>query len=171
VMKPAVKFYFIGMPGSGKTTIAKQVAHHLNLPFVDLDDEIVRREGITIQEIFKTKGERHFRLIESALLKEYAESNDSFVMATGGGAPCFHDGIDIINHSGVSIFLNESLSTIAKRVANKSDRPLLSAGNDAELISKLEKTFNARIAIYNKAKTIVENPTLESVLEKLDVKK
>jgi shikimate kinase len=170
-MTPAMKIFFIGMPGSGKTTIGKQVALALSIPFVDLDEEIVQQEKITVPEIFKAKGEDHFRVLESSLLKKWASSDDSFVMATGGGAPCFFDGINVINNSGVSVFLNESISTLAERVKNKTDRPLLSSVNEQELISTLEKTFSARIAVYSEAKIVVDNPTVESVLRKLDVKK
>jgi shikimate kinase len=170
-MKPAMKIFFIGMPGSGKTTIGKQVAFALNIPFVDLDEEIVLQEQMTIPEIFKTKGEDHFRFVESSLLKKWASTDDSFVMATGGGAPCFLDGIDVINNSGTSVFLNTSISTLAERVKNKPDRPLLSASNEQELVSTLEKTFSARIPVYSEAKIVVDDPTVESVLRKLDVKK
>jgi shikimate kinase len=170
-MKPAMKIFFIGMPGSGKTTIGKQVAFALNVPFIDLDEEIVLQEQITIPEVFKTKGEDHFRFVESSLLKKWANTDDSFVMATGGGAPCFLDGIDIINNSGISVFLNTSISTLAERVKNKPDRPLLSASNEQELVSTLEKTFSARIPVYSKAKIVVDDPTVESVLRKLDLKK
>jgi shikimate kinase len=170
-MKPVMKFFFIGMPGSGKTTIGKQVALALSIPFVDLDEEIVQQEKITIPEIFKAKGEDHFRVLESSLLKKWANSDDSFVMATGGGTPCFFDGINVINNSGVSVFLNESISTLVERVKNKSDRPLLSGSNEQELVSTLEKTFSARISFYTKAKIVIDNPTIESVLKKLHVKK
>lgn len=166
-----MKIFFIGMPGSGKTTIGKQVAFALNVPFIDLDEEIVLQEQITIPEVFKTKGEDHFRFVESSLLKKWANTDDSFVMATGGGAPCFLDGIDIINNSGISVFLNTSISTLAERVKNKPDRPLLSASNEQELVSTLEKTFSARIPVYSKAKIVVDDPTVESVLRKLDLKK
>jgi shikimate kinase len=170
-MEPAMKFFLIGMPGSGKTTIGKEVALALDIPFVDLDEEIIQHEQQAIPEIFKTKGEDHFRLVESSLLKKWASTDDTFVMATGGGAPCFLDGINVINNSGISVFLNESISTLAERVKNKTDRPLLSSVNEQELISTLEKTFSARIAVYSKAKIVVDNPTVESVLRKLDVKK
>jgi shikimate kinase len=170
-MEPAVKIFFIGMPGSGKSTIGKEVASSLNIPFVDLDEQIVQQEKIAIAEIFKTKGEDHFRQVESSLLKKWASSSNSFIMATGGGAPCFFDGIDIINNSGISVFLNESIPTLAKRVIQQTGRPLLSSTNEQETIEKLERTFSERVAVYKKAKFTLENPTLDTILKKLNLKK
>jgi shikimate kinase len=170
-MKPAMKIFFIGMPGAGKTTIGKQVALALDVRFIDLDEEIVLQERITIPEIFKSKGEDHFRLVESSLLKRWADSNDNFVMATGGGAPCFFNGINVINNSGVSVFLNASIPTLVERLKNKSDRPLLSSSSEQELISTLEKTVSARISAYRKASIVVDDPTVETVLKMLDVKR
>jgi shikimate kinase len=166
-MEPTVKIFFIGMPGSGKSTIGKQIANSLNIPFVDLDNEIERQEKMTIAEIFKTKGEDHFRKTESSLLNHWASSPNSFVMATGGGAPCFFNGIDVIKNSGVSVFLDEPIPTLAKRVTQQTGRPLLSSNKEEETIEKLKKTFSARVAIYKKATFTMENPTVDKVLEKL----
>ena len=98
------KIYLIGMPGSGKTTLGLQLAEALQLPFVDLDKEIEKHEGKSVPDIFSQQGEAHFRQVESKLLKEWSASGKTFIMATGGGAPCNHHGIEVINRSGLSIF-------------------------------------------------------------------
>src|SRR4029453_2479239 len=99
-----MKLFLIGLPGSGKTTIGAALANRLSMEFVDLDKEIETREGNSVPEIFAAHGEAHFRQVESTLLLEWATAQRSFVMATGGGTPCFFDGIDVINKHGLSIF-------------------------------------------------------------------
>ena len=111
-----MKIYLIGLPGSGKTTLGKPLAAYLRYRFIDLDREIIQQENKTIPEIFSTSGEAYFREVESALLKKWASSPDPFVMGTGGGAPCFHNGIDIINSSGTSVFLNAPLHALVDRL-------------------------------------------------------
>src|SRR5690349_71191 len=111
-----MKVYLIGMPGSGKSTIGKQLAAALLLPFVDLDHEIERKELKSIAEIFSEKGENYFRHTESQMLQQWAGSARDFVMATGGGAPCFFNGLEIINNSGISVFLDVPVSELLRRI-------------------------------------------------------
>jgi shikimate kinase len=162
-----MKIYLIGMPGSGKTTLGKQVASSLAFTFVDLDHEIEQHERKTIPEIFAQGGEDYFRQIESDLLKEWALSDKKFVMATGGGAPCFHQGIEVINQSGISIFLDVPVDELVKRVATKTNRPLLQTSDAAELTVKMEKLRANRLSFYQQARISLQIPTLEVVLEKL----
>ncbi|MFM8739263.1 MAG: shikimate kinase, partial [Cytophagales bacterium] len=99
-----MKIFLIGLPGSGKTTLGKQLAERLNIRFVDLDTEIEKSEGESIALIFKRFGEDHFRKAESTQLQKWANLNEDFVMATGGGAPCFFDNMEVMNQSGTTIF-------------------------------------------------------------------
>src|SRR6187402_3759097 len=105
-----MKYFLIGLPGSGKTTLGRKLATTLKIPFVDLDHEIEERETISTQVIFKKFGEKYFREVESTVLKAWCERMGSFVMATGGGAPCFFDNMDTINQAGKSIFIDVSAS-------------------------------------------------------------
>lgn len=166
-----MKIYLIGMPGSGKTTLGKMLSSKLMLDFVDLDEEIEKREQKVIPEIFSKKGEDYFRQVESALLHEWAASPKSFVMSTGGGAPCFHKGIEVINETGLSIFLDVPVSILVERVAEKTNRPLLQSQDHAELTNKLEKLRRSRLPFYEKAKFCVSNPTVNSIINKLQLKK
>jgi shikimate kinase len=154
------------MPGSGKTTLGEMLANKLDVAFYDLDDAIQKAEGKSIPEIFSGPGEKYFREIESRLLAEFANTNQSFVLSTGGGAPCFHDGIEIINRTGVSIFLDVPLSLLLQRLKSKTDRPLLSE-NAVEKEKKLIALREARIACYQKAKIRVENPNLNTLLSSI----
>jgi shikimate kinase len=149
-----MKIFLIGLPGSGKTTMGKEIATALALPFVDLDKEIERREGRLIREIFKEKNEDYFRILETNELALWCESEKSFVMATGGGAPCFFHNMEMINKAGVSIFLDTPASEIVRRIqkTNVEERPLLAAGGSGVLKDNVETMRSNRFAFYSQAK-------------------
>jgi len=157
------RIYLVGLPGSGKTTLGGALAAALGLPVVDLDAEIEKQEGEAVPSIFSTKGEDHFRQIESRVLREWAGSSQSFVMGTGGGAPCFYQGMDVINSSGISIFLDVPIEEILRRLTTFTNRPLLQAEDDQKKKEKLEALRQARLAVYRQAAITVQNPTLENV--------
>ena len=109
----------------------------------------------------------HFRIVEARLLRDWAASERSFVMSTGGGAPCFHHGIETINEYGISIFLDCSVATLLERVKTNTERPLLLTSDEDELRQKLEKMRDARLDCYRKAKLVLENPSVDVLLEKM----
>lgn len=159
------------MPGSGKTTIGKQLAQELNFDFVDLDVEIESHEQQSVNDIFNTKGEDHFRMTESKLLKEWASSSKSFVMATGGGAPCFFQGIDTINRTGVSIFLDVPLDVLVRHTAKRSTRPLLKNSGEDELKTKLNSLLEKRLPVYQHAHIRSHKLDVKSILKQLNIRK
>jgi shikimate kinase len=163
------KIYLVGLPGSGKTTLGTALASALNLPFVDLDAEIEKQEGEAVPDIFSSKGEDHFRQVESRVLREWAGSSQSFVMGTGGGAPCFYNGMYIINGSGLSIFLDEPVDEILRRLEAFSNRPLLAAEDAQQKKLKLENLRNTRLSIYRQATITLQNPTVQRVQEALSL--
>lgn len=165
-----MKIYLIGMPGSGKTTIGRRLADELSLPFVDLDKEIENREHAAVAEIFAAKGEDYFRIIESKTLAEWASRTENFVLATGGGTPCFYDGIKTMNATGLTIFLDVPVDDLLSRTA-KSDRPLLKSQDTDDLRKKLEALHRQRLSIYRQASIIAPNPTVESLLGKIRFRK
>jgi len=157
-----MKIFLLGLPGSGKTTLGKQLAATLRLPFVDLDKEIEKREGKPIREIFAEKKEDYFRKLESAELNKWCASIGDFMMATGGGAPCFFDNLEVINRSGKSIFLDVPASEIVKRMSNGpiEKRPLLAAGGKDGLKDSIEFLRSNRLSYYRKAAIILSGPDI-----------
>jgi shikimate kinase len=166
-----MKIYLIGMPGSGKSTLGRKLAKELLVEFVDLDHELETREKKSIKEIFALNGEDYFRQIESQVLIEWSASSKNFVMATGGGTPCFYQGIEVINETGLSIFLDVPVSQLLSRLEKKTDRPLLSSADQKEMEEKLTEIRSRRLSVYQQAQITVENPDLSKVKAAIHLKK
>lgn len=132
----------IGMPGCGKTTIGKRLAHELNIEFCDVDEYIVESEKHSISEIFKN-GEEYFRDIESMAIKKICKTYPK-VIATGGGVIKRPDNIKVLKENGIIFFIDRPIEDIAEDVDVKS-RPLLKDG-----IEKLYQLYNERYSLYNK---------------------
>ena len=88
-----MRYFLVGLPSSGKTTLGEQLANHLGMDFIDMDKLIERDHQTTIPEIFNTRGEDHFRAIETETIASF-ELHDNIVVSTGGGAPCFNDNMN-----------------------------------------------------------------------------
>jgi shikimate kinase len=112
--------------GSGKSTLAKKMAKKLNRSFYDLDHEIEKVVGLTVSQMFDQNGENYFRGLESKVLKEILENNELIVLSVGGGTPCFYDNMQLINNSGVSVYLKYNAGILTSRLMNaKVKRPLI----------------------------------------------
>ena len=165
-----MKIFFLGLPGSGKTTLARAVAKSLDISFIDLDWEIEQAAGISIQAIFKKNGEEMFRKMEAAQLKRWCASPIDFVMATGGGTPCFSDNLELLNKSGTTFFMDVPSQVIAKRLlkGNPQTRPLFAGTHPEELKDKIEFMRSQRIAFYRQAHhTIGEETQIDDLLVKI----
>jgi shikimate kinase len=151
-----MKIFLIGLMGSGKSFLGKKISQSLNLPFIDLDEEIEKQEGQTVTKIFSTKGKEYFRTIEAAALRKNSEAKE-FVMATGGGTPCFHDNMNFIKQNGTSIFLDTPIKEILKRLNEKQrkQRPLIRDISQDEIAQTLEKMLEERLPFYEEADFIV----------------
>jgi len=148
-----MKLYLIGMPGSGKTTLGRALAAHYALPFLDLDAEIVGRAGQVIPAIFLQHGEAHFRELEADVLRAISARPGPLVLATGGGTPCFHSNLAVLNATGFMLWLDVPVPVLAARLAAAAEtasRPLLAtAGPTAKW---LRETLNARKQFYAQAR-------------------
>lgn len=160
-----MKIYLIGMPGCGKTKLGRLLATKLNLPFYDLDEEIIDNTGKPINAIFEQHGEEFFRLREAELLKVISDTQPDFVLATGGGAPCFHGNIDYMNNMGVTVFLNVPIEQIYAKLNQRGtlSRPLLRQLDDQALLDELKAKFKDRIGYYRQADILINSGFDEDV--------
>ena len=161
-----MKVFLIGFMGSGKTYWGRLLSQKLSIPFFDLDEQVTTHAGKSIPELFAEQGEEQFRLMEKDLLHIITESHDSFVMACGGGSPCFFDNIDYMNRTGTTIWINTPLETLFKRLVDeKNQRPLIRDLADDQLKGFIFKKFGDRKIYYEQADVIVDDEPLE--LDKL----
>ena len=156
--------------GSGKTHWGRQLSKKLGIPFFDLDEQIVSHEEKSIPEIFAAEGEEYFRLLEKDVLYIITESHDSFVMACGGGTPCYYNNIEYMSKSGTSVWINTPVQTLYERLINeKESRPLIKNLSDEQLKGYIIKKYADRKIYYEQADVIVdEEPVqLEKLVEKI----
>ena len=157
-----MKIFLVGLMGSGKSYWTKQLAKKYKTGGYDLDYLIEVKEEKTIAEIFTEDGEEYFRKVESTVLKWFAEKK-TYVLATGGGAPCFFDNMAWMNKQGVTIWLDEPLTAIAARLApEKEHRPLIAKLSDSELLAFLEKQRAERFPFYSAAQIHLQDETITS---------
>ena len=148
-----MKYFIVGYMASGKSTFGKELAKDKGLPFLDLDECVESREGRSISEIFAKEGEEYFRKREREILHEICNEADEFVLATGGGTPCFFDNMDYMNQAGATVFLNTSPLVIVDRLKRqRADRPLLAMYSDDELEFFVREHLESRLSFYLKAK-------------------
>jgi shikimate kinase len=141
----------VGMMGSGKTTMGRALAKHLGKVFVDSDEEIIKRTGVTIPHIFDVEGEAGFRQREAASIRELVE-RENMVLATGGGAVLEEQNRAMLQQSGIVIYLKASVHDLWQRTRHDRNRPLLHTGNPH---AKLSELFQQRDPLYRQVSDIV----------------
>jgi len=148
------KIVLVGMPGSGKTTLGRQIARRLGFQFLDLDHLIEKKTGVPISTIFSEKGEGYFRKLESEILFGCLQKEESFILSTGGGAPCFNDNMPMINQYALSVYLEVPLNQLLYRLTGGQvqKRPLFYGLETGEIILKLKSMFEMRHPFYEKSK-------------------
>jgi shikimate kinase len=148
-----MKISLIGYMGSGKSTIGRSLAKKLRLNFIDLDQKIEETENKKISEIFNEKGEIYFRKIENQILKELLLSNESFVLALGGGTPVFYNSMELVNQFSESFYLRLTPNELKNRLSKeKGKRPLIAHLNDDDLEEFIAKHLFERNPFYSEAK-------------------
>lgn len=126
-----------------------------------MDHYIEERNCKTIPQIFAEEGEDGFRKKERKALIELSEFTD-IVIATGGGAPCFFDNMELMNETGQTIYLNIDPSILADRLMqSKNERPLIKGKSREELVAFIDETLNARDNYYSKAKHQITQPDID----------
>jgi shikimate kinase len=140
----------------GKTTIGRAVARRLGRQFLDFDQEIERRSGMDVREIFRLKGEEHFRELEFALSQELSGTG-GMVLSPGGGWIAQQRSVELLRSVGRIIYLRASPEAVARRLRRVETRPLL-AGRDP--VVALQELYQKRRALYETADTVLDTERL-----------
>jgi len=143
--------YLVGPMGVGKTTIGRALAKNFGLEFVDSDQEIERRTGVTILTIFDIEGDVGFRNREARIIAELAKRR-GIVLATGGGAIVRLENRRALRHGGLVVYLHATVDMQLERTRNSRNRPLLNSGNRQEV---LEELMREREPLYRQEADIV----------------
>jgi shikimate kinase len=158
-----LKIFLIGFMGAGKSTVGKKLAERMRFRFIDVDDYIEEKEKMSIPSIFEKKGERYFRLLEHNILLEISGLNESLIVSTGGGAPCFMNNMELLNSSGITIYLKLDAPAIFHRLTNaeKKNRPLIENKTPEELLQYIFDKLKEREPVYNKSRLVVAGENIK----------
>jgi shikimate kinase len=158
----------IGFMGSGKSTIGLLLAEHLKISFIDLDYQIEVNEGSEISEVFATRGENYFRKVEQKTLKTILVAESPTVIATGGGTPCFFNGMEEIQRHSISFYLKVGKSRLLKRLHNDVSRPLIAHKTNKQLKEFIDESLREREKVYKRAShTILAYDQPERVVSRI----
>jgi len=157
-----MNIFLVGFMASGKTTLGSQLASLLGMRYVDMDEYIEQKNGKTIRQVFVTKGEESFRLLENEALSDLVKE-DGVVVATGGGSACFHNNIELMNSHGLTVYLKVSTEELVRRLSEtKVDRPLLWGKSNDELTVYITEMLKIREPHYSKAKLVYPSDNLDA---------
>ena len=148
-----MRVILIGFMGVGKTSVGKKLAKKLNFDIIDTDYEIEILANNTIPDIFEQDGEKHFRQLESIILKKYIKKED-VVISTGGGIITTKENYNIFKNEENVIFLDASVETIISHLQNeRNKRPLLTESEN--LNKKIEELLSTRYEKYSNVSDIL----------------
>ncbi|OBX17495.1 MULTISPECIES: shikimate kinase [Bizionia] len=164
----------LGYMTSGKSLIGEKLSGILKKSFQDLDDYIENKEGLSISDIFKTKGEIYFRKIEAKHLETFLQQKD-MILSLGGGTPCYGGNMALIKQqpNNKSIYLNVSVAELGNRLfLNKANRPLVAhLKTQEETTEFVGKHIFERLNFYNQADlSINANKSLDDIIEDILLK-
>jgi len=148
---PVPRILLVGMMGAGKTTVGRGLAQRFGWPYLDSDEEVRRRSGKTVPQIFAEDGEAAFRVQEAAVLAEACNSDHPVIVSVAGGAVLDPENRKLITSSGLVVWLRASLTTLTHRVGDGRTRPLL--GDDPA--AALRRLYPERAALYGQVASVV----------------
>ena len=168
-MKSKENLVFLGMMGSGKSSIGSLIAKKLKIKFIDVDKEIEKELGLSISNIFETKGEDYFRKFEENITLKILKFN-SIVVSLGGGAFMNKVIRKEIQKNHISFWLNWNKETLLNRIKNSKKRPLAVNSTEEELINLIKKRSNTYSkALYEiKCDKLSKNEIVKKVLKKYE---
>jgi shikimate kinase len=153
-------YYLTGFMASGKSTIGPILANTLGWSFFDIDKEIEKKEGIKVTQIFKLKGEKYFRSVESEILKNLSQKNN-VIISLGGGTIADSSNFKIIKSTGKLIYLKSSPEMAYKRLRYKTDRPSLYVEGEElpakeQLLGKINELQKNRKVYYESSDFVID---------------
>lgn len=158
--------YLIGFMGTGKSTVSRRLKKKMNVKELETDAEIVRENGMTINEMFEKYGESYFRDKETQMLEKIADCPPA-VVSCGGGTVLRQENVDIMKKSGVIVLLTATPQTVYLRVRNSKDRPILNGHMNVEYIESL---MEKRRAVYEAAcdvRVATDDKTPDQIAEEI----
>ena len=168
----------IGFMGAGKTEVGRILAINLGFNFLDIDALIEKYEEMSITEIFKKKGEKYFRNLETKILNSIRETikgvelsgkDKPSVISTGGGMPAFNGNMKLLKNIGTVIYLKADAHTIYERIKSETHRPVL--GADGFTLKSVSDKLKEREKFYEKADMIIytEGLTPQAAAEEIEI--
>lgn len=158
----------IGYMGCGKSTVGKRLSYRMKMPYVDTDKLIEAKQGVTITEIFATKGEAAFRDMETECVKSLFEYKQDYVIAVGGGLPMREVNRELLGELGTVVYLRAKPETIYERLKGDTTRPLLQ-GEDPQ--GKICSMIDVRGPVYESAANVcidVDGKTFDDILKEIE---
>lgn len=163
-----IRIILIGYMGAGKTTVGRQLAKALNVPFYDLDWYVEERYHRRIPQIFAEEGEEGFRELERRMLHEVAEF-ENIILSCGGGTPCFFDNMEYMNSLAETVYLKASPEVLAKHLRmGRTERPLIKGKSPEELEAYISESLESREPYYTKAKHTLDVSLMDNY-EKISI--
>lgn len=159
--------FLIGFMGAGKTTLGRALEARLpGWRYIDLDEEIERRAGMSVTEIFSKYGEEVFRRKEREVLTDTATTDGQVIIGCGGGTPCFFDNMELMNSLGPTILLRASDATLLRRLVEaQARRPKLNGLTPGEIGRFITESLEQREPWYSKASHSFPSDRLETAGE------
>ena len=143
----------VGMMGAGKSSVGRKLGARLGLAFVDADTKIEEAAGMSIPDIFETRGEAEFRSGEARVIARLLDGGPQ-VLATGGGAYMNADTRALVRTKAVSVWLKADFDVLMKRIKRRTDRPMLKTADPAATLKQL---MDVRYPVYAQADITIES--------------
>lgn len=165
--------FFIGFMGAGKTSVSAALGRTLRLPVIEMDEQIVQQEGMTIPEIFAQKGESHFRQCETALLEGLA-AESACLVSCGGGVAMRQENVAAMRRCGTVVLLTARPEVILERVKDSDERPLLQGRKNvadiAALMAQRRSAYEAAADVTVDTSDLTIEEVCRTVLRQVNTK-